>query len=265
MQPPFQKQTPGERIRESISGEVDPAGPEKDSLEAQMLRALEGFFHGQRVRVQEALEPRIPADRKGIQLPLPFWTEEAKKLLSILLPLLQVGAEGGVGVHQGIVAALGLEIDWTLPFTEAARWAREYGAELVKGITETTRGRVREVVANWIEAPDVTLPDLWNSLMQDPGFARNRAKLIATTETTRAYAEGEMAGARALESEGWFEYIKEWQTANDDRVCPICQPLQGATVNGTKGQFESIAGMLLSPPAHPGCRCWINTVPVVPS
>ena len=252
----------GKRIRESISGEVDPAGYDKDQLEAQTESALVRFWMEQRERIQAELEPRIPDDRKAIiDLPKSFWNNEIMKMLSTLLPFLARGAEGGVGVQRGIVASLGIEIDWTLPFTEAANWARRYGAELVTKVTDTTKGRIRSVVGNWIETPDRTLPDLWKQLQEDHAFSRSRAKLIATTETTRAYAEGEIVGARTLEKEGWFGYVKEWQTAMDDRVCPICEPLQGVTVQTTKGEF---AGGLQGPPAHPGCRCWINTIPVLP-
>ena len=229
-----------------------------------MMGALVLYWQGQRIRVQEALEPRIPDDRKGIQLPLPFWNNEEKSLLSILLPFLQKGAEGGVSVQQGIVESLGIGIDWTLPFTRAADWARKYGGKLVRGVTRTTRDRIGVQVANWIEQPDKTIDDLWRSIMDDHAFSRARARLIAITETTAAYSRGEIVAAQQLEKEGYFEYEKVWQTANDDRVCPICEPLHNMVVVGTRGKFDSVAGTLTSPPAHPGCRCWINTIPRVP-
>lgn len=263
MQPPFVRQR-GEGIRESISGEVDRAGPAKAQLETQIEMALMLFWNDQRERVQKELEPRIPESRKGVEPPASFWKDESKKLLSVLLPYIQEGAEGGVAIQQEIVEGLGISVDWTLPFTEAADWARGHAGEMVKGVTDTTKGRIRSAVTNWIATEDRTLPDLWRQLMEDHAFSAARAKMIAATEATRAYAEGEMAGARQLEKDGYFEYVKQWQTVMDDLVCPICNPLQGQTVNGTKGQFDSTAGMLDGPPAHPGCRCWINMVPQVP-
>jgi hypothetical protein len=233
-----------------------------------MIDALVGYFHGQRIRIQDELEPRIPDDRKAIQLPLPFWNAEEKSLLSILLPFLQRGAEGGVGVQQAIVEGMGIGIDWTLPFTEAADWARKYGGKLVKGVTRTTKDRVGAAVANWIEQPDKTLPDLWQSLMDDHAFSRARAKLIAITETTASCARGEQTAARELEKAGYFEYEKQWETVRDDAVCPICEPLQydgTNAVQGTRANFDTKVGPLKGPPAHPGCRCWVNMVPAVPS
>jgi hypothetical protein len=38
-----------------------------------------------------------------------------------------------------------------------------------------------------------------------------------------------------------------WQTAEDERTCPVCQPLDGKTF---------IVGKDPGPVAHPLCRCW---------
>lgn len=262
MRPPFVKQT-GEGIRESLGGQQDPAGYNKITIENEMEMALTAFFRAQQTRVRAELEPRIPEDRKAVQLPLPFWHGEELNLLNILLPFLQRAAEGGVAVQRAIVESMGIGVDWTAALTEAATWARETAGRLVTSITETTRNRIAGQVANWVETPGRTLPDLWRSLMDDHAFSRARAKLIAATEVTRAYAEGEMAAASRLEKEGWFKYEKEWQTAMDDRVCPICEPLQGTRVESVSGQFDTAAGSIQGPPAHPGCRCWINTIPSV--
>lgn len=242
-----------------MSGQIDPAGPAKDGLEAELEAALVAYWAGLRQRIQEEIEPQVPAERKGIiQLALPFWKDESKLLLAILLPFIQRGAEGGVAVQAAVVEKLGIGVDWTLAFTQAARWAREHVGELVTQVTEVTKERIRGLVTNWIEEPGRTLPDLWRQLMDDHAFSRSRAKLIAMTETTKAYAEGELAGAREMAE--YFDYVKEWQTANDDRVCDICGPLQGERVDGIDASFSSGDQ---GPPAHPGCRCWINTIPQV--
>lgn len=41
-------------------------------------------------------------------------------------------------------------------------------------------------------------------------------------------------------------FIYQWRTAGDDRVCPTCGPLDGATFENGDGPH---------PPAHVGCRC----------
>lgn len=79
--------------------------------------------------------------------------------------------------------------------------------------------------------------------------AIQRARTLARTEVIASHAEAslntyESAGLQGVEVEA------EWSTAGDDRVCPLCAPLEG--------QIFTIAearGML---PRHPQCRCsWI--------
>ena len=228
-----------------------------------MESALVMFFSEQRMRIQDELEPRIPDDRKGIQLPLPFWNNESKRLLSILLPFLTRGAEGGAATQQAVVQSMGVDIDWTMPFTRAADWARAHSGDLIKGITETTRQRVRSIVANWIET-EHTLPGLIKQLQEDHAFSRARAKLIAVTESTRAYTEGQLEAGREAELQSVFEYEKQWETISDDARCEICAALQYNGKNAVVGidtPFDSMVGPLQGSPAHPGCRCWIVTVP----
>jgi len=235
---------------------------DKNRLEWQMEQALIAYWQGELQRIQEELEPQIPEDRK-VAVQLSFWTKEAKRLLAILLTFLDAGAIGGV---EGLAAEAGIDIDWTAAITDASRWARQHAAQLVTKVTDTTKERIRIIVANWMET-EHTFPELWKQLVQDQAFSPYRAKLIAATETTKAYAEGKMIGAEQLEKEGWYAYQKVWQTANDDRVCPICAPLQyngNNAANGVRGTFNTLAGELEGPPAHPGCRCWVNMIPRVP-
>ena len=263
----------GKRIhRDSLGGQGDPVGAEKDALESAMAAALMAYFDALRQRIQDELEPQIPDSRKAIKairIPAEFWREEAKRLLAVILLFVNEGANGGAQQAQRIAEGVGIGIDWTMAFTEAADWAREHATELVTQVTGTTKERIRSLVANWIEAPDMTLPDLWRQLQKDHAFSRYRAELIAQTETTNAYAEGEMDGARAMEESGLLQYEKEWQTVavfgtGPGTVCPICEPLHGVTVDGADGYFDTAVGPLKGPAAHPGCRCWINVIPRVP-
>ena len=231
------------------------------------------YWQGQQKRIFERIEPKVPADRKSIsELPdvlnATFWDSEIRSLLQVLLPFIQRGAEAGVALHVATIEPLGVAVDWTMPYTEAADWARKYGGKLVRQVTRTTRDRVGVAVGNWIESGD-SLDVLTRRFMEeDYGFSRKRATLIAQTETTAAYSRGELHAARALEKQGYFEYEKQWETVMDDIVCAICKPLQYDGTNAVAGvmsNFDTDAGSIKGPPAHPGCRCFMNTVPVVPS
>ncbi len=71
--------------------------------------------------------------------------------------------------------------------------------------------------------------------------AQYRMEVIARTEVLRAHNQGrikfhQQVGVQKL----------EWMTMEDERVCPVCGPLDGKVFN--TGRFPQ-------QPAHPNCRC----------
>ena len=91
--------------------------------------------------------------------------------------------------------------------------------------------------------------DIARDMDRDIEIGRNRALTIARTEVIRAHAEGQLM---ALEEMGVEEVgvAVEWSTTGDDKVCELCQPLEGVVL-----KLEEAKGML---PRHPNCRCaWI--------
>lgn len=158
-------------------------------------------------------------------------------------------ADLGVRIAVRQLASVGLGMDWTLANTAAREWANEYVGELIGRINETTRRQVRQAVAAWVENGE-PLEALIDELAVT--FGRERAELIASTEVTRAYAQGQVESYRLSGVIGRME----WRTAVDERVCPVCGPL-----HGTRASFdETFEGDLAMPPAHPRCRCWLAPV-----
>lgn len=148
-------------------------------------------------------------------------------------------------------AMLNLELDLTATNTEAAAAARAYAFDLIQGLTDTARETLQTVISEFVTTPGMTLGDVIDRLP----FDQQRAALIATTEITRAYATGQAAAGEALA--GQFpdvRTIKKWYTNNDDRVCPICEPLHLTEVDAG----DEFADGIDMPPAHPGCRCSIS-------
>lgn len=89
-----------------------------------------------------------------------------------------------------------------------------------------------------------------------------RTTAIARTETFTALQAGKDAQWERLVSEGAIkrdEWEREWVTAQDERTCPICEPLHGQRT-AIGGTFVSSIGALSSPPAHPQCRCLARVV-----
>jgi SPP1 gp7 family putative phage head morphogenesis protein len=73
-----------------------------------------------------------------------------------------------------------------------------------------------------------------------------RAETIARTEIIRAHAEGQLDAFELLGIEHVGVAV-EWSTALDDRVCPLCIPLEGVVL--------TIAEARGAIPRHPRCRC----------
>lgn len=146
---------------------------------------------------------------------------------------------------------LGIGIDWTIVNDDVSIWARKYSAKLVKGITKTTRKAVGTQLSAWIESGD-PLPGLFKRL--EGIYGRKRAELIGITEATKAYAKGN----ELLWKASAVVDRRQWNTAADELVCPICGPLNGQ-VRELGKPFD---GGIDNPPAHPRCRCWITPVVV---
>lgn len=117
--------------------------------------------------------------------------------------------------------------------------------EELDGMTQETGTRMARVLADGLtqgKNPRDVARDLDDQL--DVGL--NRALTIARTEIIRAHAEGQLT---ALEQMGVEEVgvAVEWATAGDEKVCPLCEPLEGIVL-----KLDEAKGLL---PRHPNCRC----------
>jgi len=244
----------------------EPGLDEKEKAEERLAALWRRIFRKQRERVLSRLEAEFP-DRKSIPLIHHFndfvpWSELKADLSFADLDLDGEDNESLIKqITDMIRSGISLfgkrskpDIDYTLTNQQAAEKAREYVYGLVRGINDTTRDALRNAVSSFVQTPGMTIGDLSNAIA--PHFGADRADRIAITEVTRAYASGEMAAGNALRQEfPGVRVIKIWFTNADDRVCPICAPLDGQEAE-IGADFE---GGESEPPAHVGCRCWIET------
>lgn len=88
--------------------------------------------------------------------------------------------------------------------------------------------------------------DLAVDLADEVDIGRTRAEVIARNEIIRAHAEGQL---QAMDEMGIEEVgvAVEWSTADDERVCPKCEALEGIVLKVSEAR-----GMI---PRHPNCRC----------
>lgn len=226
--------------RTTQNGDTDPLGDAKDQAERKLARELAKLLKLQLTRLLELTPEELLA------LPQSFWDNEAAMLLNFLSPELQsMSTESAlftinqfpVGVAYDIINA------------EALAWAGEYGFDLVSGLNDHSRSIVRQVTQDFIATPGMTIETMVQRLT--PTFGPVRAEMIAVTEVTRAYGQGQIIAADAVRNEG-LEVEEVWETNNDELVCPICGP--------NHGKPRSDGWTVRDIPAHPRCRCWYSHV-----
>lgn len=187
-------------------------------------------------------------------LPPTFWDDEAEMLFNIMYPDILQAIEAGAVEAMGMLGA-DVGVDFALVNTWAADFAKSYTYELVHDITQATMDVLREKVNSWV-ATGIPLDDMIKELASTGLYDDYRAFMIATTEITRAYGEGNL---EAWELSGVVQQV-QWMTANDEIVCPICGELDGQTADLGEEAFEGYEGNVSNPPAHVNCRCWLRPI-----
>lgn len=260
------------RIYEALQGQWAATRPEADEDVAEMEARLASSSAAVRDAIYAALRPAallgVSAARRAVDGNLVPSTNAA----------LANTRSSDAAAKQAPV------IDWALVATHVLSWLDTYAFDLIRDLDETSRTALRGAIQRWAEN-GLPLPDLVDELVTLGLFSRERAELIASTEVTRAYSQAQIL---AWQQTGVVRAMR-WNTANDERVCPICGPLGGlefgedGTIPGTIGQqladgvvtelgqpfmhpggegrAERWAGHgFEAPPAHPRCRCWVTAV-----
>ena len=248
-------------VRETAEGDKDPNAAAKDKDELIVKRDMRRFFKAQLARIIKKLGAKPDINRLDFE----FWKGEREALAAVLQPSIDRMAEtgaltafdsnpvtGGQGAKQTQVE---LAFDWSLIAAEAAVWAEQHGGELVTGVTGTTQRIVGKKVAEWIATPGLTIGDLTESLL--PWFDETRAQMIAVTETTKAFAEGERVLIDRAKRAG-LKVEPIWQTNNDEivRECPVCWPLH----KQPESKWDKLSPGVEWPPAHVRCILPDNAV-----
>jgi SPP1 gp7 family putative phage head morphogenesis protein len=175
-----------------------------------------------------------------------FWSNDEEELWNDVAPLLLEvyfsGIDGGVDALDPGMRVL---VDFDHINTDALDFARRYRYDLIKGITETTRRQTQQAISNWIQSGAPL--DALEAVLQKT-FGPVRANMIAVTEVTRVFAEG---NAAAWDSTGLVNKF-QWNTAQDEKVCPICSP--------RAGELYDLNDAANRPPVHIGDRCWMTPV-----
>lgn len=134
----------------------------------------------------------------------------------------------------------------------AASQARQVAAGLVANVRrELAAGGRPDVVLSETRASVLAATEVTRAVSAGEEAARqdNASQREETTEPTRPGRTLGEAGRAALIPDGLMGF---WVTERDEKVCPICQPLDGQAEPNWRAVFAA------GPPAHPNCRCYIR-------
>ena len=212
--------------------------------ERALMRKLREFFAEQ----QERILKLVKQEYKAIQLS--FWDDELMRMWETvsenMVAIVINAARGGIALLPEGIRERVDDMSLRLRLVDYARLHRD---KWLKLINEQTRDFVMDSILKWQQSGE-PFSELVKILSNEELgiFNETRAKLIATTEVTRLHAWG---NALAWEKSGYISKFR-WNTANDERVCPICGPREN--------QVFPLSFIQDNMPAHPRCRCWATPI-----
>jgi len=151
---------------------------------------------------------------------------------------------------DNILGAYGISFDIDRP--EVQQFLEGYTMEFAKGIEGVSEQALRELIMT-AQSEGWSVPNTRNAIMEMwDGFDKNRAQMIARTETIRS--------SNAGCEEAWKQagiQKKQWYAAIDGRQCPECEALHEYSKLNPVIMGGNFQADLPYPPLHPNCRCTI--------
>ncbi len=212
----------------------------RDQLDAQVSAALLLLFDDERQRLADLVGD--PPDLRKV--PPLYWHDVGKRLQRELTDAL---TPAYAQAAEAQAARLGLE--WTPEqiARDAAAWLLLRSSELVDLFIENTKQALSKL-AQQAHTEDAAA---WTAGLVMV-FGETRAEAMAVTSVTEANTRGERDVVRRYELVTGSTVIAIWNTEHDDRVCPICEPLDDQPEEVWQDDFPG------GPPAHPNCRCTLS-------
>jgi len=217
---------------------------------------MEEYFPGpEPVRMMEAKRPVNPDAMKRW---MDIWQDvETKTTQPLQQAVKEIEAEALVkGAAQlRVQMKFDKETTFSLANPRAVAWMRKNGGsvELIRGIQKTTADSLKRVITTGLSegwSYNTTAREI-RKLFDGP-ITTDRARLIAVTESARAYEAGNFTFGKSIEDDGII-MSKRWVTSHDSRVSDGCQENEDA---GAIPLDEVFPSGDLTPPRFPGCRCY---------
>ncbi|MHA1737905.1 MAG: phage portal protein [Candidatus Heimdallarchaeota archaeon] len=132
----------------------------------------------------------------------------------------------------------------------AVEFLQKHTFDNVKDMTEEIANDLKAELSRGIINGE-SIPKLKKRVEKVFDVGKNRAEMIARTETNRAENNGKLL---AMKGSG-LDMNKQWVTHEDDRTSPICQRLDGQVVGLEEDFKDAVSGWEgQSPPSHVNCR-----------
>lgn len=133
---------------------------------------------------------------------------------------------------------------------EAITFIQDYTFNNIKGMTEEIGNDLRQELERGIIAGE-GVTKLKERVGKVFNVGKNRAEMIARTESNRAENQGKLLAMKASGE----KYMKQWSTHEDDRTSEICKRLDGQTVGLNENFIDPKSGWEgPAPPSHVNCR-----------
>lgn len=228
----------------------------------RVANAVQLFNSEQQTRVRNNLQRITKGINKG---DLFDFTEEVSLMVNFVEPILR-----GLMTEQALAEyeAQGFEGVFDSA-DDMLRKTTEYASKrLAKSYNKTTAKLLQRALNDGISAGE-GLSDLTKRVQEIYEFSdQTRAKAVAHTESFYIANEG---NREAYRQSGVVETMR-WYTAEDERVCPHCNPMNGKVVGVNERFFkkgETMVGedgsplvlnyrSIYTPPLHTNCRCFIR-------
>jgi hypothetical protein len=142
---------------------------------------------------------------------------------------------------HGFITVTGADpvADFSTALDRASEWALPYAGDLITNIDATTRDVINELVSSTLADPEASLDDLRGAITDNFGdMSDYRAEMIARTETSRAAANGDIAGYR----DTGVEYVEISDGTDFDEECAAAD-----------GQIWSLDYYEANIDEHPNC------------
>jgi len=201
-------------------------------LEAKLQRRITAIYADWLERITNAALTGTPTDLAGMYTEIQAATE-----------LMYTDAISSGALAQA--ADLGWGVDYDELLTEGLEFAGREGATLIGRISGTDRKYVDKIRAQ-LQAGEITEDAATEMIAK--AFGKVRASTIAVTETTVGLSGAAFALQADMAAQG-VKTVQRWLTAEDERVCPICGPLDHMLEDSWLAEFPT------GPPAHVNCRC----------